>query len=553
MPTETLPIDEAPMLPPLVLRPPLGPRVLRVMVLALAVVFHLFTAGWNPLANGREGDIAGAARQLLLERGWIPDGMASPGGPLAVWLCKGSMHLFGIGEFGARLPAALGVLAMVWLAIRLGECFGGTWRGFVAGMLLLCTPGMFMLGRTLTAAPLAAAFVATVFLCLARGCAHRRGRRQWFFLAWLALGGAFLAGGALAAAIPLAALLLLALLHRKARLRLRALLSWEGALVLAALAAGAALWGMWGSGSVPPTGARRIVEWQAALLFPWSVLLVPVACSTAARLLSGRLEWDEAFALAWLVAGLAVIVLAPSGSLFDTLMVWPAFALWVARGLETLSRRGFLRCAAVVFAVGAGCLALTGHIRGGLLGLFPAIADFVRGIPDFFWPSIASVVFIAMLAFVLFAAVAFALDFSHHRRFAVIALFGAMLPAGYAFVDIAAKLSPYFSCAEIARCINASGVEQTRVVVDGARFGASSLLFYLDPDLLPFKPAPDPASPRAANAVWGKDKAGERQSVLVTRRTRLPLWERATGARRLQVACESGGSLLLESPPPGER
>ncbi len=547
MPAETLPLDDAPMLPPLVLRPPLGPRVLRGMVLALAAIFHVLTAGWNQIANGREGDIAGAARLLSLERGWFPSfssGIESPSGPLAVWLSKGSMNLLGIDEFGARLPAALGAVAMIWVVMRLGECFGGTWRGFVAGMLLLCTPGMFTLGRTLSAAPLEAAFVATVFLCLVRGYQHRSGRRQWFFLGWLALACAFFTGGVIPVVMVVSTVLVLAVFYRKARLRFRSALSWEAALVIALAAAGAAACGFVDvTSTIPTPDAGRIIAGQAALLFPWSLLLLPSAGVVIVRLALGRpLEWGEAFPLVWLGVGLAVILLFPTGSLFDTLMIWPAVALWGARALEILSRRSFLRGCAAVFALAGSSLVLTGRIKEGLVGMFPAIADFINGIPAFFWPSVASVVFIALLAFALFAAVAFALDLSHHRRFAVIALFGAMLPSGYAFVDIAAKLAPYFSYAEIARCVNDSHAEKQDIAVDGTRFGASSLLFYLDPSSLPFEIAPDPANRNAVAALLAEN----RKTVLITRRTRLALWDKASDPRKLQIECESGGSLLLK-------
>ena len=552
MPTETLPLDDAPMLPPLVLRPPLGPRVLRGMVIALASIFYLLTAGWNPIANGREGDIAGEARFLLIDQGWHPASVESPCGPLAVWLSKGSMNLLGVTEYGARFPAALSAVALIWLAIRLGECFGGTWRGFVAGMLLLCTPGMFTLGRTLSSAPLAAAFVATVFLCVIRGYQRRPARRQWFFLAWLALACTFYAGGGVAVAIPVFTLLILSGFYRKARIRFRALLSWEGVLVIGLTVAGAIGCGFSGTNfAIPSTSAGQILSWQLGLLFPWSLLLIPAGWSVMVRLMARRsLEWGEAFPLVWMGVGLAVILIAPSGSLFDSLMIWPAVALWGARGLEVISRRSFLRFTAAVFALVASSLVLTGRIKEGIVGAFPAIADFVHGIPSFFWPSIASVTFIALLAFALFMAVAFALDLSHHRRFAVIAVFGAMLPAGYAFIDIAAKLAPYFSYAEIAQCVNAGEGSRAggklEVAVDGTRFGASSLLFYLDRALLPFELAPDPAAQGAEVVLWGKG----REVVLVTRRARLKLWEERLGPGTFQIACESGGSLLLKRTSP---
>lgn len=568
MPSDTFPID-APMLPPLVLRPPLGPRVLRGLVLALAAIFHVVTAGWSLIANGREGEIAGAARLLLREQSWLPVGADSTAGPLCVWLAKGSMNLFGVNEFGARLPTALAVVAMVWFTIRLGELFGGTWRGFAAGMLLLCSPGMFTLGRTLTSGPLVAALVAAAFYCLVRGFDFRSTRRQWFFLAWIAMLLCWFAGGWKAVAVPVVAILGAALFFREARIRFRALVSWEGGLLLAAAIAAAVACGFSGIPAALPglehgggaasghgMAAWRIVCWQFGLLFPWSLLLLPATWAVLMRLPARRpLEWAEAFPLLWLAAGLGAIFLFPWGSLFNSIAFWPAFALWGALRLEITPRRGLLRAMAAIFGLAVATLTLTSWLKEILAWTFPAIADFIQGIPGFFWPSITSVVFIAVLAFALFAAAAFWLELLHRRRFSLLALFGAMIPAGYAFADASAKLAPFFSYADIAHCIAGSRGARQEIAVDGSRFAASSLLFYLDP---PFRPArlvalsPDQperherprdraeADAKAIDAFW----QGPGHCFLVTRRARLGVWKPVLGPR-VRIVCESGGSVLL--------
>ena len=236
----TFPLD-TPMLPPLVLRPPLSARILRAMVLVLAAIFHVVTAGWSLVLNGMEGDIAGAARVLLHERTWMP--VPSPGGgaaemPLSVWLSKISMTFLGVNEFAARLPVALAVIVLVWFTMRFAERSGGIWRGFVAGMILLCSPGTFTVARLLTPVPLGTAFVTAAFFCLVSGSKRRPGRRKWFALAWVALIGAAFSGGWNLAAVPLVAIGFLLPFYREARIRFRALISWEGAVAVAVVAAG---------------------------------------------------------------------------------------------------------------------------------------------------------------------------------------------------------------------------------------------------------------------------------------------------------------------------
>ncbi len=519
------------MLPPLVLRPPLGPRVLRAMVLVLAGLFHIATAGWSLIANGREGDLAGAARHLLHEQAWMPTGAETPTGPLTVWLAKGSMNLFGVNEFAARLPTAVAVLVALWFILRIGEHFGGPWRGFAAGMLYLCTPGMFTLGRTLTPAPLETALLAAAFYFLLRGYEKRPERRQWYFLAWGSLAAAFFAGGWMVVAIPIATMLLLSLFHREALGRLRALLSWEGGAILAATLGAAALCGY--DGLLPATtgaGPGVVAWWQLWLLFPWSVILLPAAYALLRRwtLRPARpLELEEALPLAWMAVGLTLALAFPS--LFSTLWIWPPFALWGALRLEIMPRRQLLRMLAIVFAMAVITLGVTGFAKTILAALFPVIAELILGIPEFFWPSVTSVAFIAVVAFALFLGAAFWLELHHRRRFAVVALFGAMIPAGYAFADASAKFAPYFSYADFARTIAAGEATRREVTIDGSLLSASSLRFYLRLNyaIMPLRgDSPEPGG------------------YLVTRRTRLEEWEKRSGGR-LHVACQSGGSLLL--------
>jgi 4-amino-4-deoxy-L-arabinose transferase-like glycosyltransferase len=546
--------------------------VLRGLVLVLAAVFHVVTAGWSLIANGYEGEIAGAARLLLHEQSWLPTGTgagaASTAGPLAVWLAKGSMNLFGVNEFGARLPTAIAVVVAVWLTIRLGELFGGAWRGFVAGMLLLCSPGMFTLGRTLTPAPLVAALVTASFYCLVRGFDFRSTRRQWFGLAWIAMLLCWFAGGWKAVAVPVGTIVVASVFFREARNRFSALFSWEGLLLLA-IAAGVAVacgfsglsvaqpgspglrWGLAPGMAAHGIAGWRVLCWQASLLFPWSLLLFPAAWAVLARLPARRpLEWAEAFPLLWLAAGVGAIFFFPRGSLFDSVVFWPAFALWGALRLEITPRGSLMRAMGVVFGLAVVALALTRWLQQILAWTFPAIADFVRGVPGFFWPSVTSVVFIAVLAFALFVTAAFWLELHHRRRFSVLALLGAMIPAGYAFADASAKLAPFFSYADIAHCIAGSRGAKREVAVDGNRFAASSLLFYLDP---PFHPARlvalfpsqlgQPGPGEAASAFWQTGK-GTGYPFLVTRRVRLGLWKAALGPG-VRIVCESGGSVLL--------
>ena len=527
------------MLPPLVLRPPLGPIFLRSMVLALAAIFHVFTAGWSLILNGAEGDLAGAARVLLRDHRWLPVptwGAEPLGAPLLVWCDKISMGFFGANEFAARLPVALAFMATVWFTMQVAERQGGLWRGFTAGMILLCSPGAFTVARLLTPAPLGAACLTAALYCLVCGSRRRPGRRQWYLLAWTATAVAAFSAGWYLALVPLGTVLLLIPFYREARIRFRRLLSWEG-LCIAVLVATGTGW-VFGEAAFDRSLAWESAGWLPALLFPWSVLLIPAAWDVGTRLIRRQtLEWEEAVPLAWMVSGVIMAFVSPTGAIFDSLVVWPAFAIWAARRLETLPHRVLLRALGAMLFVAAIALLPASRLEIVLPAFSGPSAEAVANIPRFFWSSVTSVAFVALLAFGMFGAVAWGFEFRQRRRFAVLALFGAMIPAGYAFADVAAKFAPYFSFADFARTIDASRGDRVPVLVDGPLLEASSLRFYLND---PFRRVLS-AAPETSPQVAAKEPV-----FLITRSTRLEAWT-AAAHKRFRPESESGGNVLYRT------
>lgn len=525
MPSDAWPLDP-PMLPPLVLRPPHGPRLVRLLVMILAGMFHLGTAGWSVVTNGPEGAMASSVKNLILIFNgrfsvWttLPPGWVGQEGPLQIWLTQFSFTVFGFNEFALRLPAALGAMAVIWFTMRLAERFGGIWRGLVAALILICTPGMFTLGRVATALPLAAAFIAAAFYFLEHAwTAHpRSARRRWLLLVWLGWSGTVLAGGWTAGGVIALGIGLLALFYRAARLRFRALLSWEGGTVLA-LTLGV----MWAAGYPPGAPLARLSPgwfrppgqvylWQAGLLFPWSLLLLPALGTIVAQLAKRRpLEWSAAFPLAWLASGLALTAASPS--FFFPIVWWPAFAVWAAVELATLHRRTFLRWTGLVVTVALGGVYLISHLRPLLLAIFPNKAAALTATPDYLWYAASPIAFIALIAFVLFTGAAFCAEWTHSRRFALLAYFAAMIPAGFAFADLGARFAPYFSDAGIARHILAQpGTEEPPVIriEDMDPYEASSLLFYLRAHQCPeWKPPFFLVIPRDRLAHWKETLPG---------------------------------------------
>lgn len=536
MSTNTWPL-ESPMLPPLVLRPPHGPRLVRLLVMVLAVIFYLPPAGWSLITNGPEGELAGAATELSAGGGWtVPGEVALLHGPLPLWLTRGSLGFFGNNEFAARLPAALGVIGLLWLTLRMAERGGTLWRGCVAALLLLCSPGMLSLGRLLTPIPLAAAFVALTMALLQRSVQDRPRRARWLTLSWVAWGLATLSGGWLIGAIPVLAAGFLLAVYPEARLRFAGLVSWKGGLVFALTAGIMILSGFapWSGGAGPDleTHWSTLLWSQLVFLFPWSVLLLPAFGCLVLRIWHlRRPAWDEALPLAWLAASIAVTAMVPSP--FYAFLCWPAFALWAAAPLNTLRRKPFLYgCLTLALVAGYG-LYLAQHLRTLLPVIFPEKAATLQAIPPFLWFAVTPLASLALIAFGLLAAVAFWGEFVQNRKFALLALFGAMIPAGFAMADIGAKLAPFFSDAPLTGCVE-TGAPQP-IYLDASRYAASSLLFYLGEDA---RRRLQPAPPDLAQH-W------HTPALLIAPRERLGYWKQTLPAVRISPACEPGEHLPL--------
>jgi 4-amino-4-deoxy-L-arabinose transferase-like glycosyltransferase len=129
---------------------------------------------------------------------------------LLYWGERASYELFGLGVFGARLPAVVATLLLALVTALLARALGAS--AAVAALLCTGSAGFFMLGRmALTDAPLVLA------LTCAFGAvwqAHARGNGRWLWVAGAFVGLAVLAKGPVAGVIFLAGGLAFALLRR---------------------------------------------------------------------------------------------------------------------------------------------------------------------------------------------------------------------------------------------------------------------------------------------------------------------------------------------------
>ena len=105
-----------------------GPRAGRLLLCALAALAltRLLSLAWYPLMDTTEARYADIARRMLAQGDWVTpwfgDGVPFWGKPpLSFWATELGFTVFGVNEWGARLPhyvLGVAVAALVWLQAR---------------------------------------------------------------------------------------------------------------------------------------------------------------------------------------------------------------------------------------------------------------------------------------------------------------------------------------------------------------------------------------------------------------------------------------------------
>ena len=119
-----------------------------VLALIVAAFIRLATLGAYPLTDNTEARYAEIAREMLISGNWITpqiDGVkfwAKP--PLSIWITAGTMSLFGINEFAARLSPLLVSLLVVWLTYFLAVKQRGHDYGLAASVVLVSSVLFFI-------------------------------------------------------------------------------------------------------------------------------------------------------------------------------------------------------------------------------------------------------------------------------------------------------------------------------------------------------------------------------------------------------------------------
>jgi len=336
-----------------------------VCVVALIVFVRLATLGFYPLMDSTESRYGEIARKMLETGDWIMPqadyGVPFWGKPpLSMWLSAASMGVFGVGEFGARLPSLLLTLACGALVWRLGmrdgrdaalwalAAYATTGLTFVAAGAVM-TDAALLLGTTLSMAGFWRAVDA------------EDASPQWAsltFFGGLAVG--LLAKGPVAVVLTLMPIVAWALVTRRWR-DAWTRLPWVGGTLLTALVVVPWYWAaeraapgfleyfivgehwnrfvhpgwqgdLYGAAHARPRGTIWLFALVAAL--PWSVPALAWAgrAAVSRRADLRRLVRDPwlAYLTAWTLAPMVFFTVSGNVLITYVLPAMPAFALLVA-------------------------------------------------------------------------------------------------------------------------------------------------------------------------------------------------------------------------------
>lgn len=564
---------------------PGNPLPAALLLGAISLALTLGLAGWGDLYNETDGQYAAAARVMVESGNWlVPENNGVPRlnkPPLLYWMMAPWFALGGIGEFTARAPSVLGIVAWVMGTFFLGAAWRGTRTGFWAGAILLTCLGTSTLGRIIMPEPWFCAFLTWAMFAVYKGLHPEARTNRWAAVFWVCCALAALVKGWHGFVLPGMVLVLGGVWAGRRSQVWRMVFYYPGWGIAAAITLpwlllmefkfpgflryfflDEALGHVAGSDATDTSydDVPRLPFFllHAAWFFPWSL----AALGGLANWKNWRWPLGEERIL-WIWGGLVVLILLLAGQRQDYygMMGWPLFALFAAGAVLSTPSRWTAWCLAGLGAMG---LLASWMFPWWSRWLPPATATMeeratalstITGFDATVWQSllewamlVSGSFFVAGILIVLFLR----LD---RVSAACTAWLAAALVLAVASTAGVARIAPWFSHANAARWILANHPDAV-VAFEGASDTGSSLYFYLGRPVYLVRENPEPefaARVHGIGARWsitpddlvGRWSKGE-PVLLVTEELEIPSWQ--IRSPELSKMESFSGQVILASP-----
>ncbi len=437
--------------------------------------------------------------------------------PLLYWITAASYAALGVNTTAARLPLALGVVTLCWVAFRFGRWAFGNSAGLYTGLVLATCVGLWLFTRIQIPDAL---LTLTITLAMWGFLRALEGERMWAAVMAAAIATGLLLKALIAAVFPIAAMAVYLLLTGEWRKRetwrrlhlpsgLAILLVIAAPWHVAAMLANPPLFDFtWGSRKGEYHGffwfyflnehvfrflnmryprdyntVPRVLFWAFHLLwlFPWTGALLATRHSRFR--LPDRASRTRLLAVCWLGFVLVFFTFSTTQEYYS-MPAYPAFALLIGSALADGHRRG-LRLAAPVFAAAALAIAfLLTQVAG-----MPAPGDISRALtqnPDAYTLSLGhmgdlTIASFAYLKWPLALALAAAItgSLAWNRRWSVVAVTVAMVLFLHAARQALIAFDPYLGSRELAEAYR--DAPPGDLIFDNQYYTFSSVFFYAQP------------------------------------------------------------------------
>ncbi len=216
----------------------------QIIVAAVAALIFLGCIVSPPsLMDDVDAVQAQIARNMLQSGDWVTarlDGVAYlEKSPLKYWMIAVSFMIFGVHDWAARIPIAVGSVLLCWVTARFGAWAFGWRAGMYAGLALATSVGLFLFTRILIPDAILTLTVTLALWGLLRAIEDGETHpTRWAMAMWGSIAIGLLLKGLIAAAFPVAAGLLYLVFTRQFTMRTwRRLRPFSGILLLLIIAA----------------------------------------------------------------------------------------------------------------------------------------------------------------------------------------------------------------------------------------------------------------------------------------------------------------------------